>query len=387
VDDDSTPSLSRSNNSGGRRNNNPNPAFDGAGTMPGMPRPERKPDRFELRPVKGALPAITPPALPSPNSTLDLSSAGGRVGAITVAGGGRYLVMHFPDKRRLALFDASRGQVVASQDTEPGDLKLAGGLNHVVSYANKNFRVYSLPNLQRKYDDNTVKITAWVTAMAMGSQTDGPMLVVNPHGHCVLLEVGPTELKEIEGARRESFGGPGIHSGAVKAFPDGKGFVTYDPGNYTSVRVLLESGRNWKVENSGYGVIPGPDDRLYGNGVITEKNGRDAPFTGTPGRGTGTWFVPATRDTKYFLKLTGTRPKGPGRPTLVVTVHQNRNGTAPVAGVPPLTDIPDFANMVDGLGTVNVPVDEHFFFIPEAKLLVVLSRDRTKLLLNKIDVR
>src|SRR5262249_36840225 len=112
-------------------------------------------------------------------------------------------------------------------------------------------------------------------------------------------------------------------------------------------------------------------------------------FSGMPGRNTGTWLVPATRSNRYFLKVAGTAnaAKAGGRNTLSITVHQNKNGMTPVAGTTAITGIPDFENMVDGFKNVSVPVEEHFFFIPEAKMLVVISRDRTKLLLNKVDLR
>jgi hypothetical protein len=46
--------------------------------------------------------------------------------------------------------------------------------------------------------------------------------------------------------------------------------------------------------------------------------------------------------------------------------------------------MPEFADMVDVFrGRVNVPLNEHFFLVPEAKLLVILSGKRTELVLRR----
>ena len=43
--------------------------------------------------------------------------------------------------------------------------------------------------------------------------------------------------------------------------------------------------------------------------------------------------------------------------------------------------------LVDWFLQRTVPLNEHLFLIPDAKLLVVLTADKTKLVLRKVDIR
>jgi hypothetical protein len=377
-------SSPRSNNSGGRQNNNQNNNSNSFGPgIPGTPGQPKKIDRFDLKPESGILPPITPVTLPADPAVIDLSDAGGKVGALAVGGGGRYIVMHFPQKGLLGVFDASKGQMVAGVPADSGnDVKVAAGATRAVLAAPGNvLRVYSLPDLRKEFDASSPM--EGVKSIAMGSRTNGPILLTGwPGGKLVLANLNANSITEVEGSRGE----PGHHWDMLRAAPDGTAFTTFDrfdPGN--KVKLLTEFGGKWKLKDLEQVPFPGVDKYLYGNGVISDRNGTGKSIG--VGLNSNNWVVPSTTGS-YFLKVVpGTAPgKGPQRKSVTVTIHTNRNDT-PVRNAPVFTDLGETAGLLDPFGNPVQPLDQHLFLIPEAKLLVVLNRDRNKLTLRKVDVR
>ena len=370
----------------------PDPRQNGPSFRPSIPnvpsspfdQTQPKPDTFELKPVTGTLPPITPPTLPANPSNIDL---GGKAGAVAVGGGGRYLVMHFPEQGKLGVFDASTARFhTVSADT--GDARLAAGLTHVVLYVSepKIFRVYTLPELKKAYDAG-VDLFFGVQSMAMGRRTDGPLLVDAGFGDVRLYDIVGS-LKEIEGAR----GKPGIHStrDGLRAAPDGLAFTTFDGfANGQKTVLLTSAGRKWQILKDFNQVpFPGPDGNLYGNGVVTDRNGRDQRFGGV-GAASNQWFVPAASSPRYFLKVAPTTVNLEGRSTktIAVTIHADKNGDTPVQGTPALAGLPEFEGIVDPWGNMAKPYDQHFFLIPEAKLFVILAGTKDRLILRNVDLK
>jgi hypothetical protein len=359
---------------------NPVPNFPTNPTPP----PPKKVDRFQLKPVSGSPPEILPASLATDPAVIDL---GGRVGASAVGGGGRYVVMHFPERGLLGVFDASEGRMRTGVAGDRGDVKVAAGLSWVVTFAaeNKIFRVYTLPNLERK-TDATIDLFAGVTSMAMGCNTNGPLLVSNPFGDLVLLDVSDSGLKEVEGARKK----PGAFSRNMRALPDGTAFLTFDGFPNRQSRILTEVDRDWKVVNLPAQVTAtGHDGKLYGDGVVYDRNGIEQRF-GTTGVGSGTWYVPAVSQADYFLKIAPTSiPAKPrNKQTLTVTVHATGKAATPIVDAPVLTNVSDFDGMCDVFrGGLRVSPEQHFFLFPQAKLLAILSGDRTKLMLRKYELK
>ncbi len=384
VQNNTTPNQPR-NSRPNPNNNNPRPNPNDNNPRPIPEPPKKKADRFDLKPVPGTLPAITPAKLPASPSVIDFGPANGRVGAVAVAAGGRYLFMHFPDTRKLGLFDTAKGQMIAGIDADGGDVKLAAGIDRAVAYIPnaKLVRVYSLPDLRRLYDASTTMVFH-ANTIAMGNRTNGPLIMCDPFGEIFLYDVGLTELKEIEGAQKK----PGVHSGTVLAFPDGTGFSTFEQRSLQSVKVLTESALNWKVTNMANTPYPGVDGLLYGNGVINDKNGREIRFTGAPGGGSGTIFIPAIDSASHFLKIVPVNTPGPrSKKTVVVTVHANRNAATPVAGTATITGTTELEGMMDPFGRIATSLDQNFFLIEQAKLLVILQQDRKKLTMYSLDLK
>jgi hypothetical protein len=379
---------SRSNRGGNDRTPDPViPNFTDPGGFEPPPTPKKTPETFELKPVTGPIPAITPPALPADPSNIDL---GGKVGQVAVGGGGRFIVMHFPMEGKLGLFDVTTARF-NTIPADAGEVRLAAGLSRAVLYVNatKIFRVYSLPDLGKQYDA-AVDLFFGANSIAMGSRTNGPLLVDAGFGDIRLYDIAGRELSEIEGAR----GKPGIHStpGGIRAAPDGKAFTTFDGFNDGQKTALLTAtGTKWKVHLDFSQVpFPGPDGNLYGNGVVMNRSGQDQRFGGI-GAQSHQWFVPSVSSGQYFLKVVPTtlRMDGREKKSLSVTVHERKKGDNPVAGSPTFAGLPEFDGIINVFGGIDHDhaYDHHLFLMPEAKLLVILAGSKDRLVLRKVDLR
>jgi hypothetical protein len=345
---------------------------------PPTPPPKPKVDRFSLNPVTGPVPRIGTPIF-NDQTTHDL---GGKVGAVAVGGGGRYIVMHFPDKGLLGVFDLSTGQMAGGVAADQGDVKMTAGLSRVVTYVRGSeiMRVYNLPDLGKVFDTDSPH--KGLKAIAMGSKTNGPMLVVGTFGDVELLDVSGNAVTKVEG----SLGKPGNHWNIVRAAPDGRAFATFDgynPGH--RVILLTESGGRWQKRDLDQVPFPGTDGRFYGNGVISDRNGRTTSVG--VGVGSGNWVVPSLTSSHYLKVVTSRTGVGARTKHIATVTFYNAQGNeVPGAPTPDLGEA-DGGALLDRFGRLPQPLDQHLFLVPEAKVLAVLNHDRTKLTLRKVELR
>jgi hypothetical protein len=152
--------------------------------------------------------------------------------------------------------------------------------------------------------------------------------------------------------------------------------------------IASEWANKWKTVNSELtNAYPAADGRhLLGFGMITMDNGRSIG-KGAGGPGNGVWYVPAVSGNQ-FLRLVETKEGTGPRAKQVVSISVHRNylsperEKAPVLGVLPETD-----GIVQFFFGNTLPLDQHLFLIPDAKMLVVLPPTKDKLVLRKVDLR
>jgi len=361
------------NNSPGNNNkDNTNRGNTGGETAP--PLPAKKDAGFELRPTSGGGSTITPPPLTDNVTPLDLP---GRAGQITAGGGGKYIVVHFPDKGQLGVLDITTA-VSQFVEADRGDgVRIAAGQSRVVLFSpdTNMMQVFSLPDLKKLA--GTPFPMSNCKSIAMGSRTNGPMLAVSASGEVVLADVTDGGVKVIEGSSDK----PGVNSNNLRAAPDGTAFATFDGfANNNKVKLLTEVNRKWKVTNTEQVPFPGGDGNFYGNGrALSRTNGSVVPGSA------GTWYVPAISGIGGdFVKLSASNTTKGKR--VALTFHAGRNPDAPVPGSPTMIG-PEVDNLMDARG--NVPpdkaLDQYLFYSPEAKLLVLLAGSRTRFVLRKTD--
>jgi hypothetical protein len=368
-------------NKGNNQNNNNNNQNNNNNNNNNPPPPPKKEPTFDLRPVRGGLPAISPPPLTDNLTPMDLP---GKVGAVAVGGGGRYIVMHFPQQGQLGILDVSDPAAINFVKADTGDSKLAAGLSYAVTFTSGGggiFRVYSLPTGQKLYDASSPMNN--FASIAMGSRTNGPMLGVS-RNDVVLMEVTNGGIKPIEG----SAGQPGHHHNMLRAAPDGTAFTTFDGfENRHKVKLLTEVGRKWKITEMQQMPFPGTDGNFYGNGAAISRSGQQVASAGS-GVGGGTWIIPAiSGNGGDFVRMSVTTTGAKAKRAVALTIHANRDGETPVPGSPTMTG-PEIDTFMDIRGN-NAQIardkapDQHLFYSPEAKLLVILSNSKDKLILRK----
>ncbi|QJW95940.1 hypothetical protein [Frigoriglobus tundricola] len=370
-------SSNRNNNKGNSSPGNNNQGHPGnntgktGGGETAPPLPLRGQTGFDLRPVSGGGPSITPPPLTDNVTPLDLP---GRVGQIAVGGGGRYIVMHFPDKGQLGVLDVATA-VSQFVEADRGDrVRIAAGQSRVVLFSpdTNAVQVFALPDLNKVAE--TPFPMSNCQSIAMGSRTNGPVLAVSTSGDVVLADVTAGGVKLIEGSSEKL----GVSSNNLRAAPDGTAFTAFDGVGANKVKVLTELGRKWKVTEMGPAPFPGGDGHFYGNGTAFNRTALPVIPTAS-----GTWYVPAISGSGGdFVKLAASDTATGKR--VALTFHAGRNPNSPVPGTPLMVG-PEIDNLMDARGNIapDKAPDQHLFYSPEAKLLVLLAGNRTRFLLRK----
>jgi hypothetical protein len=355
--------------------------------------PPARPDRrgpplaegFNLKPEPGKPVKIDPvPFAASPM----VAPLPGKVGDVQVGGGGRYLVMHFPDQKQLGVFDVSQAKLVRQMKDVPDDALIAAGLNRlaVVSSANRTLNAYTLPDLTPD-GGGTPPNRGPVLAVAMGSATNGPLMV------CTLGEISLFDLRtmaRVEGSARFNPGAVPIHpSVQVRAAASGTMFTAYFPsGAHGPAGSYTERGGEWEVGDHGNVglVMPAADGRtVFGTGQMFAPDGKAlGPKVG--GFGKAVWYVPAAHG-DFFLRL-NEKKEGTGfkaKQSLVVTVHAGRN---PDRELISLGELPECDGLIDWRFGAPQPLDRFVFLVPDARTMAVIPpATRDRVILRKVNVK
>jgi hypothetical protein len=374
-------------NSGQKGNNNPNqPPKGNTGQIGGFPfdppdPPKPKEMFFDLRPVPGTLTAITPPA--DLDEGVSKKFPIGRVDSVAVGGGGRYIVFHSPEGR-FQLFDVNACDVVKEITmNENGNVLMTAGANTlVVALPNspKQLRVYSLPAL-KQVNEFTLPMVFGARSITMGAGTNGPLLAVDPFGEAVLMDINTG--KAIEGAS----GKIGIAHNQVRATHDGKMFLA---GNGfrgdDKFSTLTESLRKWQVRSPDIAsAYLSPDGkRIYGKNQIVSPNG-DRIAGKAEGITNVVWYVPAVTATgNYFLRVNEARVGPKSKNGVSISLHKDKDVDKPV--LPAWDGLTEAERLVNANSVLVDALDKHLFFIPEAKLLVILNHDKTQIVVRKLGI-
>jgi hypothetical protein len=344
-------------------------------------------DTFDLKPVAGTHQPISPPAIDPKNPvTVTLP---GQVESVTVGGNGRYIVFHIPWTRDLVVFDANRGAIVAKEKMpEPFRLFLAGGQNRVVTcdQGSRILRSYTLPELRKEFDF-TSPLFHHPDGIAMGSGVNSPLLITDPFANVALLDLTEKGATVVEGSKSEQPLGLPAQPPNPRAAPSGNVFF-FSRGNNRGEKtgVLTASGRKWRTQNIDItAASPSADSRyLLGFGQIIDvaSGKRIGNWMGNDGN--AVWYVGGTSG-RAFLRLAQTQQNG--KSAVVVTAHNapqeaENDKPAAVLGI-----LPETEGLIDWIRGVALPLDQHLFFIPDAKLLVTLPASKDKLILRQVEMK
>ncbi|MGE3803834.1 MAG: hypothetical protein AB7K24_04065 [Gemmataceae bacterium] len=302
----------------------------------------------------------------------------GKADDVCVAGGGRYLAIHFPDQAKLALFDVSTATLGAQADlprSEP--VLLAAGMNHVVVVKPKQSGIerYTIPDLKRDAQGSYVmKVPA--VAAAMGCASNGPLVVTGVDwprlGETMFFDVVAMKRHDLNLNPHDIFTtSPNM---SLRAGANGRLFACKSQNGTRSALITKDSMQIFRGQARGNSVLPDAEGTtLFIPGQLLAPNFTpQGPHIG--GHGKMVWYVPAVHGREY-LSLNEIKT---GRiQKLRLDVHTQGKPDVKELGTPE-----DTVGLVDWISGRTQPFENHVFLVPQAKVLVILpvARDRLVLL-------
>ncbi len=344
----------------------------GAGVPPALPDPPAA-KALKLPPADPVAPGIRPPAQAADRVVQPLPS---EVGQVTVGGGGRFLLLHLPKLRQVAVFDVAAARVVRSLPVPAGDVKIAAGLDKlVVALADgRLFQRWDLLTGRRELTAELPLGRRRLTGLAMGHASHGPLLVATADGESdprvFLFDILALQRLDPAGGTADAL--PGGAGPTLTASADGRVFGIGD----TALGVAgPDDFRLRRVPAAGARLL-GPDgEHLFGRGVFDAQGARldERPFA----------CLPATRGDLYLGVRMGAGPFGqPPDQSGDVAVY--RIGEA--AALAQLGDLGLDLRWDPRRKWANpLPLHQRVQLIPQAKLIVAVSGDNDRLTLRRFD--
>lgn len=369
----------------------PNPQVPGGGgpdpfpVEPVKPKPPKAPPRYaEVTPLP-----IKPAKLAEESVEVKLP---GKVADTCSGGGGRFLIAHLSDVRKLAIFDVTEGKVVKYLELAAGSVRFAAGMNKlVVAYPDQNQLVrYDLTTFEKE-DTQPSPTDGTIKKVAMGSASAGPLLVAlsggngNGFGGQSRLEfVDPTTFRAVDLAQEQGQNWrQWAHNDHFRASPDGRVFTVHGGSGITSFTIREAAVKQHQNINAYGHVTPGPDGNLYtGCGLFTQELKRIGrqPATGAPS------LVPAAEG-HLHLHIS---PVAPDRTRGVVDRTAKSKWKAEVKMTGEERTVYTFKDLdevtLDGWTSNVLPPDARLHFAPTAHLLVCVPSTNDRLVLRKYDL-
>jgi hypothetical protein len=307
---------------------------------------------------------------------------GERVTDVAVGGGGRYLVLHLPRQRKLAIFDVNVAKVVGHIPINGDGARFTAGLEDVlvVLPATGTIERWSLKTLERDVAA-TVPLKGTLKGVAMGSASHGPLLIYTGAGNEPLERpsfalVNPTTMRPMinelnlgNAAHMHVTGNTTLH---IRASANGRLFGLWCTNQSpTGMGVILYADpltTMYYAHNSFGHVVPGPDGR-----ILFTRFGRYAPplqlieQVGSPNP-----ILPACHGDQY-LSLP---PPGKGSAVTVRAPGKDQPITT-------LTDV-GLPDAVEDNITHDFTLDKRVHLIPEARLIITIPTSNDRLVLHRL---
>jgi hypothetical protein len=319
---------------------------------------------------------IQAPPLAGDKATISLPS---NVANVAVGGGGRFLILHLPQMRKLAIFDVNEAKIVKYIPLPEDDICFTAGMDKLIVGLplSNSFQRWSLQSMEREV---TVPnpLNGSIADVVMGNASAGPLFVCHSKGVALL---NPRTFRELDMKPKDQRM-PGCVAGLVRASADGTLFAMREGRGgegHTMSRILVHGDfvnvkTTWMSASL---LIPSHDGRYLCSayGIYSPDMACIYPKSETPD---GYQFVPAVQG-DLILHLVRPDSVGdlevmiPGQYRQICTLRQ-------VPGV-----VRDNLNY-GGNAADKMQSDKRLFLIPSAKLFVSIPTTNDKLVLRRFDL-
>jgi len=315
------------------------------------------------------------------------------------AGGGRFLLLHLPKLKQVAVFDLHLGKVVKHIPANDDRVFVAGGMNSFVMYlaGKRVLERWNCKTLEKEDDLKDPFGNDEVYALSMGCASNGPLVAalggnrVAVHRGAALCYFDPTTGKEVQYqlvSNREpnpfglGHGDPG--DVCVRVSADGSLVTGWGLGGASESNLIEGNLRThyWQLSGLDATLLPTADGRALfaGENRLTPDLARGRVRLPRPDAAVR---VPAVRgDFSAELRRVGGRGPAFDKQSASADVFFGTEARSLLQ----FGELPDFElpNFVEGRGKA---FDRNVFLIPDAKVLVVLpTKKRDQLLLYKADL-
>jgi S1-C subfamily serine protease len=294
-----------------------------------------------------------------------------------LAGAGRYIIVHTPEKAEAQIYDLTKRETVATMPA-PEDAIIVASIDKVIvaSTFTNSFERWSLSKL-KKDRGGKLPVPGQIKAMALGHASKGPLLVNwagqgrASQAHMTAIDISnfrgvlitPTERRVVKGLPRPR---SRDEDTVIRASANGSTFGVWNRNRSPQGIELIRPGRNplavYEHNTAGY-VIPNADGSaictaigLYSGDLVRKRGDYPCLPAATPD------FYMAITKTGLELRRT--------------------NDSRVVVALPPLAE---FA-AEGGLRAGKLQLDQRFHLIPQLNLLVTLPPTEDRMVLRKVEL-
>jgi hypothetical protein len=333
---------------------------------------------------------IKPPVFDGPKVERKLTST---VADVAVGGAGRYLVLHLPAVRKLAVFDVNTANVSGYIPLAEADVKFAAGQDEVVVLrpAAGTIERWNLKSFARTATA-PLPLKGTIKAVAMGCASKGPLLVHGAVGTAALdrgyfAVINVETLKPIRGeftAPQMSMLGMSYRDQVhLRASANGTTFgawcSSHSPSGLGTFIVSGDRVAGYYAHSSVGHVLPGPDGR-----TVFTRSGQYAPEVNLMDQGRpGNALLPAYHG-EWYLSLpyiaAPNNPRAP-RPTgadTVATIRVREKVIATLRAIDLKMPNEDFL-------AHDFTFDKRVHLIPDARLVITIPLTNDSVILHRIE--
>ncbi len=322
---------------------------------------------------------------------------------VAVGGGGRYLVLHLPKLKKLAVFDVNEARVVKLLAAPDDRVKMTAGLDKLVLAlpGTRTIQRWSLKTFEQELSV-PYPGTLEVLALAMGSATQGPVTILAKQGafpapNPFVLGLDKLDVRTTLWFNQGNAGsivGDNVH---LRSSPDGRSLGAWSssvtPSGMHWIQMDNQLGRRTYSHSSHGHVVPGgPGGKVLftGLGMFTSIGTFNPPTKTYPGSDPNGRFVPAHHG-DYYLYLGNAATFANKNPAKAFAIHK-LGVDRPILRLTGI-EVPETSNepfFRPGTPSVNVgdfTLDKRFHLVPDAKVLIVIPAGNDRLVLHRVDLR